>query len=107
MGVISPFAGDDRSEIDETECQRIKDEGVGVVADGGGFAPIGVGLVRFLRHLGSPSRRLLPNHQICFGERLGFVIRGIGNGSVLLMCAQNGLGDGFRIDVGLVVFGHG
>lgn len=33
------------------------------MVDAGGFAPIGLGLVRVLRHLGPAPRRLLRNHQ--------------------------------------------
>ncbi|CAN6554711.1 unnamed protein product [Malus baccata var. baccata] len=36
-----------------------RNEGAELVADGGGFAPAGLRLVRVLRHLGPPPRRLL------------------------------------------------
>jgi len=42
-----------------TTLHHGKNEGVGMVADSGRDAPISFRMVRFLRHLGSSTRRLL------------------------------------------------
>ncbi|CAH9105211.1 unnamed protein product [Cuscuta epithymum] len=51
-----------KREIQLQNDRTKEDEAAGMVADAGGNAPISVGLVRVLRHLGSSSRRLLENH---------------------------------------------
>ena len=42
-----------------TEKRERRNEGVELVANAGGLTSVGLRLVRLLRHLGSPSRRLL------------------------------------------------
>ncbi|OWM80591.1 hypothetical protein CDL15_Pgr006621 [Punica granatum] len=66
-----PFAIDDlieqkkrRSAEQRSADQcRGEDEGTGLVVDAGGLTPIGLRLVRLLRHLGPSPCRLLHHHQ--------------------------------------------